>query len=54
KVYYTNKQQNTKLKKYLDENLKRGYIQEFISLVGYPILFVPKKDGKLHLYINYK
>ena len=35
------------MKKYLKENLKRGYIQPSTSLVGYLILFIPKKDGKL-------
>ena len=54
KIYYTNCQQNEKLKKYLEENLKRGYIRPSISLAGYPILFVLKKDGKLRLYIDYR
>ena len=54
KIYYTNRQQNKELKKYLEENLKRGYIRPSISLVGYPILFIPKKDRKLQLYVNYR
>ena len=32
------------LKKYLDKNLKKGFIQPSTSPAGYPILFVPKKD----------
>ena len=54
KIYYTNRQQNEELKKYLEENLKRGYIRPSISLAGYPILFIPKKDRKLRLYVDYR
>ena len=54
KIYYINRQQNEELKKYLEENLKRGYIRPSISLAGYPILFVPKKDRKLRLYVDYR
>jgi hypothetical protein len=42
------------LKKYLDENLKRTYIQYFINSVGAPILFILKKDGSLRLCVNYR
>ena len=42
------------LRKYLDENLKKGFIQPSTSPAGYPILFVPKKDGKLRLCVNYR
>jgi hypothetical protein len=53
KVYYTNEKQDIELRKYLKENLCRGYIRPSISLVGYLVLFVPKKDGKLRMYIDY-
>jgi hypothetical protein len=42
------------LKKYLDKNLERGYIQHFISPAGASILFILKKDGNLRLYIDYR
>jgi hypothetical protein len=42
------------LKNYLNENLKRGYIQRSISLVSAPILFVFKKDEERRLYMDYK
>jgi hypothetical protein len=42
------------LKEYLDENLKRRYIQHFINPAGVPILFVLKKDGSFRLYVNYR
>ena len=54
KVYYTNERQDTKLKRYLKLNLKIGYIRLSISLVGYLVLFVPKKDSKLRIYIDYR
>ena len=54
KVYHTNEKQNEELRKYLDENLKRGHIRESTSSAGYPILFVPKKDGKLRLCVDYR
>ncbi|AEO53139.1 hypothetical protein MYCTH_2052384, partial [Thermothelomyces thermophilus ATCC 42464] len=41
------------LKQYLEENLRRGYICLSTLLAGYLILFIPKKDGKLWLYIDY-
>ncbi|AEO59600.1 hypothetical protein MYCTH_2026083, partial [Thermothelomyces thermophilus ATCC 42464] len=53
KIYYTSQIQNEELKQYLEENLRRGYIRLLISLAGYLILFMPKKDGKLQLYIDY-
>ena len=42
------------LKEYLDENLKKRFIQPSTSPAGYPILFVPKKDGKLRLCVDYR
>jgi hypothetical protein len=42
------------LKNYLNENLKKGYIQRSINSAGAPILFVSKKKGELRLYVNYR
>ena len=42
------------LKEFLKENLAKVFIQESKSLVSTPILFVPKKDGSLRLYVNYR
>ena len=42
------------LKNYLDKNLKKNFIQEIKIIVEFLILFIPKKDRKLRLYINYK
>jgi hypothetical protein len=42
------------LKKYLNKNLKKRYIQHFINLAGTLILFILKKDGSLRLCVNYR
>ena len=42
------------LREYLDTALEKGWIQHSTSLAGAPILFVPKKDGGLRLYVNYR
>ncbi|KAL0934971.1 reverse transcriptase domain protein [Colletotrichum truncatum] len=39
---------------YLKENLQKGYIRPSTSPAGYPILFVPKKNGKLRLCVDYR
>jgi hypothetical protein len=41
------------LRKYIKENLVKGFIRKSKSLAGFPILFIPKKDGKLRLCVNY-
>ena len=38
---------------YLDENLKKGFIQPSKSLAGAPLLFV-KKDESLHVCVDYE
>jgi len=38
----------------MQENLKLGRIKLLQLLIGYLILFVLKKNGKLRLYINYR
>jgi len=42
------------LKKYLEVNEKRGWIQASTSPAGAPIHFVKKKDGGLHLCVDYR
>ncbi len=48
------KNQLKKVRTYLDENLKRGFIRPSKSLTEYSILFVSKKDGTKQLCINYR
>jgi transposase InsO family protein len=42
------------LRKYLQENLEKGFIRLSKSPAGSPILFVPKKDGTLRLCVDYR
>ena len=42
------------LRKYLDKNLKKEFIQPSTSPAEYLILFVPKKNGKLRLCVDYR
>jgi hypothetical protein len=42
------------LRSYLDENLARKWIRLSTSSAGAPVFFVPKKDGSLHLCIDYR
>jgi transposase InsO family protein len=42
------------LRRYLDENLAKGFIRPSKSPAGAPILFVPKKDGSLRLCVDYR
>ena len=46
--------ENLALKKFIKENLKKGYIQPLQLLVGYLVLFILKKNKKLKICINYK
>ncbi len=54
KVYYTNELQDKELKSYLEKNLEIGYIRLSKSSIGYSILFMLKKDGKLQMYVDYQ
>ena len=46
--------ENLALREFVKENLKKGYIQPLQLLVGYLVLFIPKKNGKLRICINYR
>jgi hypothetical protein len=41
------------LREYIDENLSKIFIRHSKSLVKAPILFVKKKDGSLHMCVDY-
>ena len=45
---------NLALREFIKENLRKGYIQLLQLLIGYPVLFILKKNGKLRIYINYR
>jgi len=42
------------LRDYLEDSLRKGWIQESTSSAGAPILFVKKKDGSLRLCVDYR
>lgn len=54
KTYPLNEKHRQALREYLDTNLKKGYIKPSQSPAGFPILFVPKKNGKLRLCVDYR
>jgi hypothetical protein len=54
KIYALNQEQRRALKEYVQENLRKGFIRPSTSPAGYPILFVPKKNGKLRLCVDYR
>lgn len=41
-------------KRYIDENLRKGFIRPSTSSAGAPILFAKKKDGSLRLCVDYR
>ncbi len=53
-LYPMSEDQLKEVRTYLDENLKRGFIRPSKSPAGYPILFVPKKDGTKRLCVDYR
>ena len=53
-VYNLSEPELEELRNYLDNATKSGRIRRSISPAGAPILFVPKKDGKLRLCVDYR
>jgi len=53
-LYSISKDQLKKVRTYLDENLKRGFIRLSKSLTEYSILFVSKKNDTKWLCVNYR
>ena len=53
-IYALSEKELGTLRQYLEENIKKGFIKKSQSPAGYPILFIPKKDGILRLYIDYR
>ena len=54
RIYNLTETQLETLREYLQENLDKGYIRESTSSAGYPVMFVPKKNGKLRLVVDYR
>ena len=52
-IYKLIKIENLALQEFVKENLRKEYIKSLQSLTGYPVLFIPKKNRKLRMCINY-
>ncbi|RYP29017.1 hypothetical protein DL767_006943 [Monosporascus sp. MG133] len=53
-IYNLNQQELHALREYLEDKLRKGHIKRSKSPAGYPMFFVPKKNGKLRLVIDYR
>ena len=53
-IYPLTEAERDELKKYIRENLEKGFIRKSTSPAGAPVLFVKKKDGSLRLVIDYR
>jgi hypothetical protein len=53
-MYLLSPRELVALKEFLEENLAKGFIREFKSPAGAPILFALKKDGSLRLCVDYR
>ena len=53
-IYNLSQTELIELRKYMDENLAKNFILHSKSLAGAPILFVKKKDGSLHMLVDYR
>uniref|UniRef100_A0A8H7KFJ6 RNA-directed DNA polymerase n=1 Tax=Bionectria ochroleuca TaxID=29856 RepID=A0A8H7KFJ6_BIOOC len=54
KLYNLTEPQLQTLREYIDDILAKGYIRLSTSSAGYPVMFVPKKNGKLRLVVDYR
>ncbi|MBW0503084.1 hypothetical protein O181_042799 [Austropuccinia psidii MF-1] len=52
-IYSLSNQESDTLRAYISENVEKDFIQPSSSSTGAPVLFVKKKDGGLHLSVNY-
>ncbi|MBW0570696.1 hypothetical protein O181_110411 [Austropuccinia psidii MF-1] len=53
-IYSLSKNESETLRDYISENVEKGFIRQSPSSTGEPVLFVKKKDGGLHLCVDYR
>jgi hypothetical protein len=53
-VYSLSREEEVEAKKWIDENISKGFIRESDLQVGSPIMFVKKKDGSNRLCVDYR
>ncbi|SCZ87870.1 BZ3500_MvSof-1268-A1-R1_Chr2-3g05338 [Microbotryum saponariae] len=54
RLYPLNQSELKTLSDYIDDHLKKGFIEPSQSPIGAPILFVKKKDGTMRLCVDYR
>ena len=54
KVYPMSLNEQQELERFLEENLRKGYIQPSKSPIASPVFFIKKKDGKLRFVQDYR
>ena len=54
KVYPLSRKERQKVHKFIDEQLRKGYIRSLKSPQIAPVFFVEKKDGKKQMVQNYR
>src|SRR5258707_3160696 len=53
-IYSLSPPELTALREFLEENIRNGFICPSKSLWGSPVLFIKKKDGSLHLCVDFR
>jgi hypothetical protein len=53
-IYPMNKVEGETIKEYIDSMMSKGFIQHSKAPHGYPVIFVKKKDGSLHMCVDYR
>jgi len=54
RMYSLSEKEMGALREFLDDNLNNGFVCPLNSLHGAPILFIKKKDGSLHLCVDFR
>ena len=54
RIYALSEKEHDALREYIDENIKKGFIRKSQSPISHGILFVPKKNGKLRLCVDFR
>ena len=54
RMYSMSSTELQEIRKWIEENLSKGFIRASSSSCASPILFVKKKDGSLHLCVDYR
>jgi transposase InsO family protein len=53
-IYGMSEKELDELKEYIDKNVKKGFIRPSVSPAGFPVMFVPKPNGKLRLCVDFR